>query len=162
MVDCASLALRAPAGRLSRCARLSCRMPRSRTPAAPREPDQNGSSVLTSSTLTLWSTALISLTRPNRLGKVRLPYGLRHSLCTLHLFRSACLHQPVRTGVQSANPTEAQHSIRAAGQALPDRDFHPARSTKLCLAHQHRGVRRRALRRPHQPFVLVWIPLWSM
>ncbi len=115
-------------------------MPRSRTPAAPREPYQNGSSVLTSSTFTLWSTALMSLTGLNCLGKVRLPCGLRHSLCTLHLFRFACLHQPVKTGVQSATPTEAQHSIRAAGQALPGRDFHPARSTKLCLAHQCRRL----------------------
>ena len=115
-------------------------MPRSRTPAAPREPDPNGSSVLTSSTLTLWSTALISLTRLNRFGKVRPPCGLRHSLCTLHLFRFACLHQPVKTGVQSTTPTEALHSIRAAGQALPGRDLHPARSTKLCLAHQLSGI----------------------
>ena len=116
-------------------------MPRSWTPAAPGEPNHSGSFVLTSSTLTLSSTALISLTRLCCLGEVRLPCGLRHSLCTLHLLRFACLHQPVKTGVQSATPREAQHSIRVAGQALPGRDFHPARSTKLRLAHERRRSR---------------------
>jgi len=28
-----------------------------------------------------------------------------------------------------------QHSVRVAGYSLPDRDSHPARNTRLCLAH---------------------------
>ena len=34
----------------------------------------------------------------------------------------------------SATPPQTQHSIPAVGYTLPDRDFHPARYTKLRLA----------------------------
>ena len=59
-------------------------------------------------------------------GECGLPYGLRGSLCTLHLCRSA-LH---RCFLHSCN-TRYEWLVRPSSA----RDFHPARSAKLRLAH---------------------------
>ena len=53
------------------------------------------------------------------------PCGLYDSLCTLRVGRSTvCLSFPI-----------TQHSVRVVGYSLPDRVFHPARNTRLGLAH---------------------------
>ena len=53
------------------------------------------------------------------------PCGLYDSLCTLRVGRSTIrLSFPV-----------TQHSVRVVGYSFPDRDSHPARNTRLCLAH---------------------------
>ena len=53
------------------------------------------------------------------------PCGLYDSLCTLRVGRSTIrLSFPV-----------TQHSVRVVGYSFPDRDSHPVRNTRLCLAH---------------------------
>jgi len=53
------------------------------------------------------------------------PCGLYDSLCTLRVGRSTIrLSFPI-----------TQHSVRVVGYSLPGRDFHPARNTRLGLAH---------------------------
>lgn len=64
-------------------------MPRSMTPAAPRESHQCDSSVMASDLLKPSPTAFITLTGLNCFGEVRLPCGLQCSLYTLHLYCSS-------------------------------------------------------------------------
>ena len=87
-------------------------------------------------TVTPSPPALSSVTRLYQDFRERgLPCGLRGSLCTLQLLRSA-LGPPFSS---LAPPQQLQHSVRVAGWALPGRDFHPARNAKLCLAHNEKA-----------------------
>ena len=97
-----------------------------RTPTDPPESYQSDSFVLASVNATTLPSALISITVLYHASRERLsPCGLHDSLCTLRVGRSTgCLSFPI-----------TQHSVRVVGQTLPGRDFHPVRSTKLCLAH---------------------------
>ena len=88
--------------------------------------ETDDSIVSASVTLKTSPSAFILLTMLYHASEVRITScGLYDSLCTLRVGRSTvCLSFPI-----------TQHSIRVAGYyTLPDRDLHPARSTKLRLA----------------------------
>ncbi len=82
----------------------------------------NDSFVSASVTLKTSPSAFLPLTMLYHASRERRsPCGLYDSLCTLRPGRSTvCLSLP-----------RTQHSVQVAGQT----DLHPARSTKLCLAH---------------------------
>jgi len=97
------------------------------TPAVPPESRQKISDSFVSASVTLktWPTAPMPVTTLFHASGVRLtPCGPHDSLCTLRAGRSSvCLSFPF-----------TQHPVRVVGQTFPGRDFHPAGSTKLCLA----------------------------
>ena len=95
--------------------------------------------VLASGYLTPSPPALHTLTRLNRFRVVRHPSGLQDSLCTL---RPHCIHVTqynyrIHHSARDATlDTDGWLALTKAHNRPPtDRDFHPARSAKLSLAH---------------------------
>jgi len=95
------------------------------------------------------SVALLGLRLRYKSGQLRLaifgaiptlqghgtPYGLYNSLSTLHDDCSPGWVLTLKSTHYSQAPHNAQDSIRVAGYALPDRDFHPASYNKLRMSH---------------------------
>lgn len=116
----------------------SMHMPRLENPADSPHPHHCGCFTWTSSTLQPSSvgTSFVLGAMP-ALQDHGNPCGLCIALCTLRLFCSPdCLAKTKQESHHDPRaPPQAQHAIRVGGWPLPDRDFHPARCTKLRLAH---------------------------